>query len=113
MTQNQFKAIVRSVMPFVISGVASVIARFGYHVSLDTVIQIVGIAGGGLTIVLHALEAKFPWVGVFLGWIGAPAYAPSAKKSLALTVASLQTELAALKGPAASPTVTDLTTPPA
>ena len=97
-SSNAFKAIVRSLMPFVYSGAAALIARFGYHVANTTVIQIVTIAGGVLTIVLHALETQFPWIGVFLGYIGAPIYAPSAKVTLAASqkaqIAQLETQLA-------------------
>jgi hypothetical protein len=87
-------------MPFVYSGAAAIIARFGYHVANTTVIQIVTIAGGVLTIVLHALETQFPWIGVFLGYIGAPVYAPSAKVTLAASqkqqIATLEQQLATL-----------------
>lgn len=99
-SSNAFKAIVRSLMPFVYSGAAAIIARFGYHVANTTVIQIVTIAGGVLTIVLHALETQFPWIGVFLGYIGAPVYAPSAKVTLAASqkqqIATLEQQLATL-----------------
>jgi len=97
-SSNAFKAIVRSLMPFVYSGAAALIARFGYHVANTTVIQIVTIAGGLLTIVLHALETQFPWIGVLLGYIGAPIYAPSAKVTLAASqkaqIATLEQQLA-------------------
>lgn len=97
-SSNAFKAIIRSLMPFIYSGAAGLIARFGYHVTNSTVIQIVAIAGGVLTIVLHALETQFPWVGVFLGYIGAPIYAPSAKVTLAASqkaqIAQLEQQLA-------------------
>src|ERR1019366_915273 len=82
-SSNAFKAIIRSLMPFVYAGAAALIARFGYHVTNATVIPIVKVVGGVLTIVLHALEPQFPWIGVFLGYIGAPVYAPSAKVTLA------------------------------
>ena len=93
---NTVKALVRSLTPWAISVVASVIAHFGYHVSLTTASQITVAVGTVLTIGAHVLERRFPWVGVFLGWIGAPAYAPSVKQSLALKVASLEAEIDAL-----------------
>src|ERR1035437_2224715 len=95
-SSNAFKAIVRSLMPFVYSGAAAIIARFGYHVANTTVIQIVTIAGGVLTIVLHALETQFPWIGVLLGYIGAPVYPPSTKVSQAAQIATLENQSAAL-----------------
>jgi hypothetical protein len=94
---NTFKAIVRTVMPAIYSGVAAVIAHFGYHVSNAVVIQIVSIGFGGLTLVLHAAEAKWPWVGVFLGYIGAPVYTPSTKTTVALLQSQLATALAQLE----------------
>lgn len=93
---NAFKAILRSLMPFVYSIAAGIIARFGYHVANTTVIQIVTIAGVALTIVLHALETQWPAIGVFLGYIGAPVYAPSTKVSLTSQVATLENQVAAL-----------------
>jgi hypothetical protein len=79
-------------MPFVYSGAAAAIAHFGWHVSNSVVIQIVAIAGGILTLGLHAAEAKWPWVGALLGYIGAPTYTPATK----VTVAQLQAQIAAL-----------------
>ena len=97
-SSNSFKAIVRSLMPFVYSGAAALIAHFGYHVSNAVTVQIVTIVGVVLTIVLHALESQFPWIGVFLGYLGAPVYAPSAKVTLAASqkaqIATLETQLA-------------------
>ena len=93
---NAFKAIVRSLMPFVESGAAALIARLGYHVSLTTTIAILGIVGGALTILLHALETQWPAIGVFLGYIGAPVYAPSTKISQKSAIATLEAQVAAL-----------------
>jgi hypothetical protein len=93
---NAFKAIVRSLMPFIESGAAALIARLGYHVSLTTTIAILGIAGGVLTILLHALETQWPAIGVFLGYIGAPVYLPSTKVSQAAQIATLEAQSAAL-----------------
>lgn len=107
---NSFKAIVRSLMPFVYSGAAAIIAHFGYHVNNATVVQIVAIAGAALTIVLHALETQFPWVGILLGYIGAPVYPPSPKVTLAMEnqmlksqIALIELQLASLSSPPATP----------
>jgi hypothetical protein len=119
---NAFKAIVRSLMPFVYSIVAGAIAHFGYHVANTTVIQIVTIAGGVLTIVLHALETQWPAIGVFLGYIGAPVYAPSTKVTLQAQLASVEAQFAAfvaqseeakaMSTPSAPPPVVVVTPPP-
>jgi len=93
---NPAKALVRTLVPFVYPAVAAIIARFGYHVSNATVIQIVAAGGTGLTIVLHLLEEKFPKVGILLGWLGAPVYAPGAKASLTAQVATLEAQLSAI-----------------
>lgn len=93
---NAFKSIVRSLSPFVISGAVSAIAHFGYHVSNAVALQIVLAAGAALAVVLHALETQFPWVGVLLGYIGAPVYAPSGKTSMKTQIAMLEAQLAAM-----------------
>jgi len=93
---NAFKAVLRSLMPFVYSTSAAIIAHFGYHVSNSVVIQIVTIAGVALTIVLHALETQWPAFGVFLGYLGAPVYAPSTKVSYEAQIASLEAKVAVL-----------------
>jgi hypothetical protein len=93
MNPNTLKALVRTLTPLLYPLVASAIARFGYHVSNATIIQIVAGGFAGLTVILHSAEAKWPWVGVFMGWLGAPAYAPSTK----MTVTQLQAEIDALK----------------
>jgi len=93
---NTFKAVVRGLMPFIESGAAAIIAHFGYHVSLQTTIEILGIAGAGLTILLHAAETQWPSIGVFLGYIGAPVYAPSTKISQKSEIAALEAKVAAL-----------------
>ncbi len=99
--QNAFKSIVRSLTPWLTSTVAAAIAHFGYHVSNVVAAQIIVVAGAALTVVLHALETQFPWIGVFLGYIGAPVYAPSGKTSLKTQVATLESQLAALTATAA------------
>ena len=127
-TSNAFKSIVRSLTPWLTSTVVAVIAHFGYHVSNVVAARIIVVAGAALTVVLHALETQFPWIGVFLGYIGAPVYAPSGKTSLKTQVATLESQLAALTATAAenaapsaptaapAPATTapaDLTAPPA
>ena len=108
MSPNLIKSIIRAVFPYLESSAAAAIAHFGFHVSPTSSAAIIALGGTFLATALHSLESKFAWIGVFLGWIGAPAYAPSAKKLLTQTVATLQAEIDALKGPAASPTVADL-----
>jgi hypothetical protein len=118
---NAFKAIVRSLMPLVYSGAAGIIARFGYHVSNSTVIQIVTAGFGVATIVLHAAESQWPAVGVFLGYIGAPVYAPSTKVTLQAQLASVEAQFAAFvaqseeakaMSPASAPPPVVVVTPP-
>ena len=112
---NTLKAIVRSLTPWATSVLAAVIAHFGWHASPTLAGEIVVIAGAGLTIVLHAAETKFPWVGALLGWVGAPAYAPSLKKLQAVTIAKLQAEIDALtpkSAPVQTPQVADSVPPP-
>ncbi len=96
MATNVYKAIIRSLTPWATSVAAAVIAHFGFHVSAIVSAQIVVYAGTVLTVLLHALETRYRWVGVFLGWIGAPVYEPGAKASMQATIASLQAELAAI-----------------
>jgi hypothetical protein len=96
MNQNLFKAIVRSLTPWVISAIVYVISHLGYHVTVVTAGEVAAILGTLLTIGAHALEVKWPWFGVLLGWIGAPAYNPSAKAQLQAQVATLQAQLSAI-----------------
>ena len=98
MSQNVLKALVRSLMPLVYAAVAAAIAHFGYHVSNVTVIRMVTVGFAALTVILHSLEVKFPWVGVFLGWFGAPAYAPSVKKTQAQQIAEQAQQIIDLQG---------------
>jgi hypothetical protein len=100
LSQNTLKAIIRSLTPWALSLIAGVVAHFGWHPSLALEVKIVGIGGAGLTVAVHALEVKFPWVGVFLGWLGAPKYAPSAKNAL---IAELQKKVDALTPPTPAP----------
>jgi hypothetical protein len=103
MIQNQIKAFVRSVTPFVESSIVGYIAHRFFHKGNVTAAEIAGVGGVFLSAALHWLEIHFPWVGVFLGWIGLPAYAPSAKAQLSDKVAQLQSELDALKTPQSAP----------
>jgi hypothetical protein len=91
---NAFKAVVRSVMPYLESAVAAAIAHFGFHATPTVVAGIIGIGGTLLTMLFHALETKYAWVGVFLGYVGAPVYAPSTKLSQAAQIAQLQAQVA-------------------
>lgn len=100
---NAYKAILRSLMPFVEGAVVAVVAHFGWHINLATAAQVLVVVGGALTVVLHAAESRWPWVGVFLGVLGAPAYVPSAKATQAgvlatqdARIATLEAELAAV-----------------
>lgn len=108
---NSFKAIVRSVVPYIEGAVAAAVAKLGWHVTIQTAAEVTLAAGTGLSILLHAAEAKWPWVGAFLGYVGAPVYAPSTKKTLAAQVAQLEAQIATLtaqqaeKSSPSSPTV--------
>jgi hypothetical protein len=103
MVQNQIRAFIRGVMPFVESSIAGFIAHRYFKSSTVTVAQIIAVGGALWSAVLHYLEIHFPWVGVFLGWIGVPAYPQSAKTRLAAQVAALQSEIDTLKGPQTPP----------
>ena len=93
---NTIKAIVRRVMPLVEGALVGAIAHFGWHPTATVVAEIVAVVATGLSIILPAAEAKFPWVGVLLGYMGAPVYAPSTKKSQATQIAALEAQLATL-----------------
>lgn len=82
--QNTIKTLIRGLMPLVYSTIAAAVARFGYHVSLATVAQIVAAGTAGLNAILVPLERQFPWFGVFLGWLGAPEYTPTVSKAALL-----------------------------
>jgi hypothetical protein len=100
---NTWKAILRGIMPLLYSVVAAVIAHFGYKASPALVAQIVVLGTGGLTILLHAAERRWPWIGALLGYIGAPQYAPSVKKTLEAQVAQLEAEVAQLRAKPSTP----------
>jgi hypothetical protein len=102
---NVKKAIIRSIMPFVVSALVAVCIHFGYHPTAQTITWILGAGGGGLTILLHLLETKWPAIGVLLGYLGAPVYAPPKKvlqsnkiDQLQAEVNSLQAAIKALQG---------------
>ena len=86
------KAIIRSITPWAITTMVTLVARLGYHITLQVAIQILVVAGAALTVVAHLLEKKWPWVGVFLGWIGAPVY-PLTPKQTQAKIANLQAQL--------------------
>lgn len=85
---NAYKAILRSLMPFIEAAIVAGVAKAGWHINLATAAQVVVVVGGALTVVLHAAESRWPWVGALLGAIGAPAYAPSVKVTLVSQLAS-------------------------
>jgi hypothetical protein len=101
---NVWKAIVRSLMPWILAGVGLVIAKAGWKPTPDAEVAILTALGGGLTILLHLVETKFPWVGVFLGYIGAPTYAPATKTIVNTQLADALNQIAELQRQ-----VTDLT----
>lgn len=123
---NEFKAMVRSLMPFILGAIAALCAHLGWNPTGVQLAEIVGIIGTALTIVVRPLEAKWPAFGILLGYIGAPVYPPSTKVSLETQVAQLQSQLAVLIAskeettvasppsdqPAATPIVTPIAPPP-
>ena len=97
MITNRLKSFVRSVFPFVESYALSLVARYGFHVSPTVATAVLGFGGLGISAAVHWLESHFPWVGVFLGWIGAPTYAPALKTLLASQLNQAQSEIQALQ----------------
>jgi hypothetical protein len=93
---NEFKAMVRSLMPFILGGIVAACAHFGWHPTGVQTADIVGVLGVFLTIVVRLLEAKWPAFGVLLGYIGAPVYPPSTKVSLQAQLDEALAKLAAL-----------------
>lgn len=91
MNPNVLKAIVRSITPAVLSAIVWVASYFHYHVNAVTATEVASILGTLVTIGAHALETKWKWFGILLGWVGAPAYSPT------VTKAQLQAQLAALE----------------
>ena len=95
-TPNTIKSIVRALTPWLLTTLGALAARFGFHVSNAASLQGLVLAGGVLTVVLHTLESRFPWAGTLLGWIGAPVYAPGKASQQSTTIATLESEVAAL-----------------
>jgi len=93
---NVVKAIVRSIMPFIISAFVAVCIHFGYHPTAQTITWVLGAGGGGLTILLHLLEKKWPMVGILLGYIGAPVYTPPKRVLQSNKISQLETQVATL-----------------
>lgn len=93
---NEFKAMVRSLMPFILGGIAALCAHFGWHPTGVELSEIVGIVGTVLTIVVRLLETKWPAFGILLGYVGAPVYPPSTKVSNESLIATLQSQVAVL-----------------
>lgn len=92
-----WKDITRFVTPYLLMLIVSLAAKFGFHVTLVTAAGILTIGGTALGIVVRILERWFPWFGVFLGYIGAPAYKPTAKKSLEAQLGELAAQYVALQ----------------
>ena len=97
MNSNRIKAFIRSVFPFAESAAVAAVAHFGWHVSPAVSTYILGVGGVGLSAVLHWLEGHFPWLGVFLGWVGAPAYAPALKNVLQANLDQAEGQIAQLQ----------------
>ena len=95
--QDTVRSIVRSLTPWIMSGAVAVATRLGLNIDPQLTAELFAAVGAGLTIGLRALEAKFPWVGKLLGFSGAPTYPPTKKQQTALTIASLEAEVAALQ----------------
>ena len=110
---NTIKSIIRALTPWLLTTLGAVAAHFGWHVSSTASLQGLVLAGGLLTVVLHALEHKFPWVGALLGWLGAPVYAPGKASQQATTIATLESQITALESKLLTvpPTVTSVPTP--
>ena len=95
-TPNTIKSIVRALTPWLLTTLGALAAHFGFHVSNAASLQGLVLAGGVLTVVLHSLESRFPWVGTLLGWVGAPFYVPGKSSQQATIIATLESEVAAL-----------------
>ena len=95
--QDTIRSIVRSLTPWIMSGVIAVAARLNAQIDPQLTAELFAAIGAGLTIGLRALEAKFPWVGKLLGFSGAPTYPPTKKQAAAITIADLQDQVAKLQ----------------
>jgi len=95
-----YKTIVRTLTPWAIGAVVWVAQRLGFHVNAGTATEVAASIGLALTLIVPPLEKKFPWMGVFLGWIGAPTWtANTSKAQLAAQLAALEVQLAGTQGP--------------
>ena len=95
--QDTIRSIVRSLTPWMLSGVIAIATRLGLNIDPQLSAELFAAIGAALTIGLRALEAKYPWVGKLLGFSGAPTYPPTKKQQTALTIADLEAQVAALQ----------------
>ncbi len=107
----------RFLLPFIESNVVALAAHYGFHVSNRLTVAIAAALGTVIGVLVRALEARWPRIGIVLGAPGAPAFPASVKdemlayaSALQLQVAQLQTQLTESTKP--SP-VTAVTPPPA
>lgn len=68
------KAVVRTFVPVVVGTVVGVVSQRTGADPATVTPYVVGSAALAYYAVVHALEHKWPKVGVLLGWIGAPSY---------------------------------------
>jgi hypothetical protein len=101
--QDTVRSIVRSLTPWVLSGVIAISTRLGLNINPQVSAELFAAIGTGLTIGLRALEAKYPWVGKLLGFSGAPMYPPTKKQQTAQTIAALEAQVAALQAAQTQP----------
>ena len=92
-----WKDAVRFVTPYLEAFIISLVAKLGFHVTLVMAAGILTLGGTALGLIFRALEHWFPWVGALLGYIGAPAYRPTAKNSLKAQLADLASQYIALQ----------------
>jgi hypothetical protein len=109
MTPNTFKAIVRSITPWAIASVVWLVQHFGFHASTIQADRVLGVLGVLITIGAHALETKWKWFGVLLGWIGAPSYVKTITKKQ--EIAQLQAQINGMVSSGWSVRAVPVTTP--
>ena len=119
---SRWKDITRFVTPYLLSLIISLAAKLGFNVTLVTAGLILTIGGTALGIVALIFEKWFPWVGAFLGYIGAPVYAPSKAKVKDAMISTLEAQVAELMAksaeavnpskPTAAPVVTPVASEP-
>ena len=95
-------------MPWVLAAIGVAIAKIGWKPTPDIELTIASSLGTGLTVLLHLLETKFPWVGVFLGYLGAPSYAPSKKVTVNAQLSDARVEINELQRQVAAMTSASL-----